>query len=143
MAHTDPSATATITPAAPQPAATLSADGTRQMDGSPGSAAHCPSVPGYEILSKLGEGGMADVYLGRDVLLDHRVAIKFIRSVRVTDRVRFLAEAQALASVRHPNVVRVVTFGDAGDTPYLVMEYLAGGSLADRLKSGGRLPIRD
>jgi WD40 repeat protein len=116
--------------------------------GSPGAVAQqapgvgrpaAPVVPGYEILSELGRGGMGVVYRARQVGLNREVALKMVLGDHWTDPrglIRFLAEAEAVAAVRHPRVVQVHEFGDAGGRPFLVMEYLPGGTLAERLRVG-------
>jgi serine/threonine protein kinase len=97
-----------------------------------------PDIPGYEILGKkIGEGGMGVVYKARQDGLNRLVALKVIlggRRAGRKDLIRFLAEAEAVASVRHPNVVQVYEYGEADGHPFLAMEYLAGGTLAERLK---------
>jgi serine/threonine protein kinase len=93
----------------------------------------------YEIQARLGEGGMAVVYKAVDTRLIREVAIKFIRAdlfgptVMVQLRARFLREAQALARLHHPNIVTVFDYGEFQDVPYLVMNYLPGGTLAGRM----------
>jgi eukaryotic-like serine/threonine-protein kinase len=87
----------------------------------------------------LGTGGMASVWLARDQRLDRPVAIKVIADRLGADpqwRQRFEREARAAASVSHPHIVQVFDYGVDGDQPYLVMEYISGGSLADRLALG-------
>jgi serine/threonine-protein kinase len=82
-------------------------------------------IPGYRIERRLGEGGMGAVYLAEDIALGRRVAIKVVTDRIARDaesRARFLREARLLATVEHPNVVRVYTFGTAGERPYLAME---------------------
>jgi eukaryotic-like serine/threonine-protein kinase len=89
----------------------------------------------YHILEKLGEGGMATVYKGYDTRLERDVAIKVIRTdlfgAAVLERIlkRFGREAKALARLTHPNIVSVIDYGEYEGTPYLVMEYLPGGTL--------------
>ena len=91
----------------------------------------------YEILRKIGQGGMGVVYEARHVDLKVTVAIKVLHPREADDPnmlARFRAEAQSLASIKHPNVVDVTDFGLTPDRrPFFVMEYLAGESLADRL----------
>jgi len=87
---------------------------------------------------------MGDVFLARDELLARDVAIKTLRPVGLTAlddgfKARFLNEARAVASLAHPNIVGVFDLGFEGDTPFLVMEVVAGRSLSDRLHSGDRL----
>lgn len=91
----------------------------------------------YEHLRLLGQGGMGLVYLARDTLLNRHVAIKRLADGMVGDSLlvkRFLTEAQAVAALNHPNVVQVYDYGSDQDGPFLVMEYLPGGSLADRCR---------
>jgi serine/threonine protein kinase/WD40 repeat protein len=96
-----------------------------------------PTIPGYEILGELGRGGMGVVYKARQVSLNRTVALKMILGSERVDAhglVRFLAEAEAVAAVRHPNVVQVYDLGHHEGRPFLAMEYVDGGSLADRLR---------
>src|SRR5688572_9513983 len=83
----------------------------------------------YQILEEIGRGGMAIVYKATDNLLDRPVALKVMREELVKDetlRERFLAEARAVASLSHSNIVAVYDVGVSEDRPYLVMEYLSG-----------------
>lgn len=96
------------------------------------------SVPGYEILSELGRGGMGVVYKARQHRLDRVVALKMILSgefASKTDRERFRDEAVKLARVQHPNIVQIYEIGEYESRPYFAMEYLDGGSLSRELSS--------
>jgi serine/threonine protein kinase/Flp pilus assembly protein TadD len=113
-----------------------------------GRPADWPRVPGLELLEVLGSGGMGVVFKAQQPTLDRHVAVKFLRNPHVADaahRDRFKQEARAVARLQHPNLVRLYEFGNiplangAGSQPYLVLEYVSGGSLADRLR-GARLP---
>ncbi|MCJ7432961.1 MAG: SUMF1/EgtB/PvdO family nonheme iron enzyme [Anaerolineales bacterium] len=101
----------------------------------------------YQILEKLGEGGMATVYKAHDTHLDREVAIKIIRREAFppdqldTILKRFEREAKALGGLSHPNIVSVIDYGEYEGSPYLVMVYLPGGTLKDRL--GKPMPWRD
>ena len=102
-----------------------------------------PSPAGFELLGELGRGGMGVVYKARQTALNRIVALKMVlggHHANDADRVRFLAEAEAVASVKHPNVVQVYEFGYSDEQPYFAMEYLDGGSLARRLGEFGRMP---
>ncbi len=95
-----------------------------------------PEVAGFEMLGEIGRGGMGVVYLARDVRLNRQCALKMIRGGSLAgprDTARFLAEAETAARLRHPNVVQVYGLGEWQGLPYLELEYLDGGSLADRL----------
>ena len=88
----------------------------------------------YLLDRPLGKGGMAEVWRARDQRLDRSVAIKFLAPQFHEDPeflVRFFTEAQSVARMSHPNVVAVLDFGEHEERPYLVMEYVAGGSVAD------------
>ena len=95
----------------------------------------------YELDERLGHGGMATVFLARDRKLDREVAIKLLADNLAGDddiRRRFSREARLAARLEHPNVVQVFDVGDDDDRPYIVMEYVDGGTVADRLKRRGR-----
>lgn len=99
------------------------------------------TVPGYEIEGELGRGGMGVVYKARHAKLNRVVALKMARGARVGERelIRFLAEAEAVAAVKHPNVVQVYDYGETDGQPYMALEFCAGGSLSDRVKDGKRM----
>jgi eukaryotic-like serine/threonine-protein kinase len=93
----------------------------------------------YEILAPLGAGGMGEVYRARDTRLDRTVAIK-VRSQRLSVspevRQRFEREARTISQLSHPHICALYDVGREGDTEYLVMEYLEGETLSDRLAQG-------
>src|SRR5215207_8637117 len=98
----------------------------------------------YELEQKIGEGGMARVYRGRDLRLNRRVAIKVLHSHFASDAnflQRFHHEAQAAANLRHPNIVDVYDVGQDADTHYIVMEYVAGSDLKALLMRNSALPV--
>ncbi|MBN9523956.1 serine/threonine protein kinase [bacterium] len=99
-------------------------------------------MPGYEAVREIGRGGGGVVYLARQASLGRLVALKVLRADSAADpevRRRFRAEAEAVARVRHPNIVQIHEIGEAGGQPYLALEYVPGGTLADRL-AGAPLP---
>jgi serine/threonine protein kinase len=103
-----------------------------------------PDVPGYEILGELGRGGMGVVYKARQLGLHRIVALKMVRTgiqAGPKDLDRFRAEAAALARLQHPNIVQIYDVGEAGGRPYFVLEFVAGGSLAQHLQ-GRPQPVR-
>ncbi len=96
----------------------------------------------YRLLSALGTGASAHVYLAEDVSLQRHVAVKVLQPGLAADEAflkRFRAEARSVASLNHPHVLRVFDWGEDADGPYLVLEYLGGGSLRDLLDRGVRL----
>jgi serine/threonine-protein kinase len=96
----------------------------------------------YELHRRLGRGGMAEVYLARDQLLDRPVAVKVLFPALATDAgfvERFRREAQAAANLQHPNIVSVFDWGEANGTYFIVMEYVEGHTLADTIREDGRL----
>lgn len=96
----------------------------------------------YELHRRLARGGMADVYLARDQLLDRPVAVKVLFAQYASDPAfveRFRREAQAAANLNHPNIVGVYDWGEEDETYYIVMEYVDGRSLADVLRQEGTL----
>jgi eukaryotic-like serine/threonine-protein kinase len=117
-------------------------DGSHSGSDAPGSS--LPVIPGYEILSKLGHGGMGVVFKARQTLLNRLVALKMIRGeARVqSDRLdRFRIEAEAVARLRHPNVVQIYDVGEVDGLPYFSLELLEGGSLEERM-AGTPQPAR-
>jgi serine/threonine-protein kinase len=100
-----------------------------------------PLAPGtrlgpYEILSLLGAGGMGEVYRARDTRLDRIVAIKILAAADAELEARFQREAKAIAALAHPHICRLYDVGREDGTDYLVLEYLEGETLAQRLRRG-------
>ena len=100
----------------------------------------------YRITGKLGAGGMGVVYLAEDTVLGRRVALKTVRLLEGADpnslhdlAERFLREARIVAQMDHPGIVSVYDFGYEGETAYLVLEYVAGSNLSNRLEQPPRL----
>jgi serine/threonine protein kinase len=99
----------------------------------------------YEILSLIGSGGMGEVYRARDTRLDRTVAIKILTAFVDDDsahRRRFEREARLVSSLSHPNVCVLYDVGEQDGVPFLIMEYLEGETLADRLRRGP-LPLEE
>jgi hypothetical protein len=93
----------------------------------------------YKVEGTLGQGGMGAVLLATDTRLDRKVAIKRILGEAAGNRMavqRFLTEAKAIAALNHPNIVQIYDYGRAKDGPFLIMEYVDGGSLLDLCKHG-------
>jgi serine/threonine protein kinase/Tfp pilus assembly protein PilF len=93
----------------------------------------------YEILSRIGDGGMGEVYKARDTRLDRFVAVKFLRGDLADDpdaEERFRREARTVANLSHPHICTLYDVGRHDDADFLVMEYLEGETLAHRLESG-------
>lgn len=96
----------------------------------------------YELHRRLGRGGMAEVYLASDQMLDRPVAVKVLFPALATDPgfvERFRREAQRAAALNHPNIVSVYDWGEANGTYFIVMEYVEGDSLAELIQAEGRL----
>lgn len=98
----------------------------------------------YTILERIGGGGMADVYRAHDNLLDRSVAVKVLRSQFTDDEefvTRFRREAQAAARLSHPNIVNIYDVGRDEDIYYIVMEYISGETLKERIIREGPFPV--
>jgi serine/threonine protein kinase len=98
----------------------------------------------YRIVRLLGRGGFGFVYEALDTLLNERVAIKELIPALVGDEAtlkRFLAEARATMRLTHKHIVRTHNVFREGENYYIVMEHMAGGSLEERLRDGGALPV--
>lgn len=94
-------------------------------------------IPGYRILSLIGEGANATVYLALQESLNRHVALKILQKFdRPAQAVRFFNEGQIVASMNHPNIITIYDIGSVGSQQYIAMEYLDSGSLRDRSKEG-------
>jgi eukaryotic-like serine/threonine-protein kinase len=97
-----------------------------------------PKLPGCEVLRELGRGGMGIVYLARQPALDRLVAVKVLRTMARADQqecLRFIREIQSAARLRHPHIVQLYEVGEVDGQPYCLLEYMEGGSLAERLQT--------
>ncbi|MBI4478397.1 MAG: serine/threonine protein kinase [Acidobacteria bacterium] len=98
----------------------------------------------YEIRELIGKGGMGEVYLAYDTNLKRDVAMKVLPEAfaRDSERVaRFRREATLLASLNHPNIASIYRLEESGPSPALVMEYVPGETLADRIRRSGAVPL--
>ena len=100
----------------------------------------------YEIIKSIGEGGMANVYLGQDTILDRKVAIKILRGDLANDEKfirRFQREALSASSLSHPNIVEMYDVGEDNGNYYIVMEYIEGKTVKQLLKKRGKLTVSE
>ena len=100
----------------------------------------------YQIIKTIGEGGMANVYLAYDTILDRNVAVKVLRGDLATDEKfvrRFQREALSASSLSHPNIVEVYDVGEDNGSYYIVMEYIEGKHLKQLLKKRGNLTLTE
>ncbi len=100
----------------------------------------------YEVISKIGAGGMADVYKGRDIVLDRYVAIKVLKKEYRDDENfvrKFRSEAQSTAGLANPNIVSIYDVGEDRGLYYIVMELVEGVTLKEYIKRKGRLPFKE
>lgn len=100
----------------------------------------------YQIIKSIGEGGMANVYLAYDTILDRNVAVKVLRGDLATDEKfvrRFQREALSASSLNHPNIVEVYDVGEDNGQYYIVMEYIEGKHLKELLKKRGHLTMTE
>jgi tRNA A-37 threonylcarbamoyl transferase component Bud32/tetratricopeptide (TPR) repeat protein len=126
-------------PALPDDATAVHSNPSKTSPSAP-AGTQAIEIPGYRMTRRLGEGGMGAVFLAEELALGRQVAIKVVSDKIARDseiRARFLREARLLATVEHPNVVRVYTFGEIDERAYLVMEYVEGETLADRIRRTG------
>jgi tRNA A-37 threonylcarbamoyl transferase component Bud32/HAMP domain-containing protein len=126
-------ADATIISGDPKPISAASTSGTA-----------VPRVGRYEVIGKLGEGAMAEVYRANDPDIQRQIVLKFLRGelcVETEYRSRFLREARAAGMLAHPNIVTVFDVGEINGRPYIAMELLNGGALDSILERGKGLPV--
>ena len=111
----------------------------------PPGVAGSVAVPGYEIESVLGRGGMGVVYKARHLALNRTVALKMVLAgghAGPQELARFRLEAEAVARLQHPNIVQIHEVGEANGHPYCALEFVEGGSLSSKL-TGKPLPARE
>lgn len=100
-------------------------------------------ISGYEIISRIGTGTIATAYRAMQIAMERQVALKILHPSLAADPVFvrvYVAEAQAVSRFHHPNIVQGFDVGESNGFIYFAHEYLSGGSVADKLKSGGRVP---
>ncbi len=127
VATEDPHGTMSVPPPAP-----TAGDDSRELQAG-------DRIDHFEVLGRLGHGGMADVYEARDPTLDRTVALKLIRDELLGSadaRARFEREARATARFNHPNIITIHAVGEHDGRPYVALERLEGETLADRLRAG-------
>lgn len=114
------------------------ADSHRAQQTSPGVIP--PTQLGsYRIIRQLGSGGCGSVYLGQHVRLHTYAAIKVLQQITSQDGQAFLREAQTLAALKHPHILRVLDFGTEGVIPFLIMDYAEGGTIKELHPRGSQL----
>ncbi len=109
----------------------------------PAAAPPLPQIPGYEVLSELGRGGMGVVYAARQTALNRVVALKMIRAgtdASAEELARFRVEAQAVARLSHPNIVQIHEVGEHEQRPFFSLEFCTGGTLAAHLRQASPAP---
>jgi serine/threonine-protein kinase len=114
------------------------------VPGAADEAGDLPAVPGYEVLGEVGRGGMGIIYRARQAGLNRPAALKMILAgdyASPEQRARFRTEAEAVGRLQHPNIVPIYEVGEQAGRPYLAMEYIDGGTLAQKL-AGTPLPAR-
>lgn len=107
-----------------------------------GQPANFPRVSGYDVIGRLGVGGMGEVFRARQVSLDREVALKILFKHLTRDREfvqKFFQEARAAGNLNHPNIVQVHDVGDDNGVCFICMEYVSGGNLTDMLRKQGML----
>src|SRR6476661_785516 len=100
----------------------------------------------YRIVSKIGAGGMGEVYLAQDTKLDRKVAIKFLHEEfsKDADKLgRFIQEAKAASALNHPNILTVYEIGEVDGKNYIATELIDGKTLREQLQSKERLPLHE
>lgn len=104
-----------------------------------------PRIPGYEVTAEIGRGGMGVVYRARHLGLDREVAIKMLRTgdhASTRELAALVQEARSIAGLRHPHIVQVHDVGEFDGLPYFTMEFVEGGSLAERLSGAPQAAMK-
>jgi serine/threonine-protein kinase len=118
---------------------------TTEFAINPAAEPDWPTIPGYTIMSKLGQGGMGQVFKAMQNRLDRVVALKVIKQECLLQEPkaakRFQREAQAAAGLNHPNIIVVYDFNQVDNTYYIAMEYVDGVDLDQMVREGGPLPV--
>jgi serine/threonine protein kinase/tetratricopeptide (TPR) repeat protein len=112
-------------------------------DGAQWTESSAPQIPGFEILSELGRGGMGVVYHARQTNLNRSVALKMLVAGKFADAAllgRFRLEADAVARLNHPHIVQIYEVGQVEGQPYFSLEYVPGGSLSSRIDREPQAP---
>jgi hypothetical protein len=138
---TAPQEAAIFLPAARSPMVDQTREFPRDSDrtevvASPSPWRSCPDIPGFEVIGELGRRGMGVVYRARRTLLNRPCALKMILAgdhAGPEATARFLAEAETVAQLSHPTIVQIYSIGDQGGRPYVELEYIDGGTLADQV----------
>ena len=115
------------------------------MDTAVSRRAEPAQIPGYELTQLVGKGGMGEVHQATQLSLQRTVAVKLLKAELAKDPQfvgRFEKEGAALASLRHPQIVSIVDRGKAGDAYYLVMEFVDGPSLREKMRDADFDPAR-
>src|SRR5262249_14547000 len=131
------------TPRPAQEVATIAFPDARRGVGAAPGAPLLPSVPGYDLLEELGQGGMGVVYKALQIELNRPVALKMILAgARATpeELARFKGEAEAVARLQHPNVVQIHEVREQDGLPYFSLEFVEGGNLAQKLQGEPQQP---
>jgi tetratricopeptide (TPR) repeat protein len=129
----------------PSTVSTASAHGSVHRSPTERASVMGRTIGHYQIVAKLGEGGMGEVYLGTDPRLDRKVAIKVLPPGTTADEDaerRMLREARIVATIEHPHVCTIYEIGSEGDRPYIVMQYVEGETLLERMNRG-RIALSD
>lgn len=131
-------------PTMPEPAATLTFSTQTETTPQLSDQSILPEAPGYEIVRMIGRGGMGIVYEARDKSLNRTVALKMILMgphASEKDKKRFRQEAEAVAALQHPGIVQIYEIGESPTGPFLALEYVGGGSLAEKLDGKPWMPL--
>ncbi len=122
---------------------TVALDPKTEQGTSQPTPAGFPSLPGYEMQSELGRGGMGVVYQARQISLNRLVAVKMMHGgagAGVQERARFRVEVEAVAHLQHPHIVQIYEVGEQAGTPFCCLEFVDGGTLSQKLASGPMSP---